>query len=69
MKDVPGWKVGTWYGEPVYFTMVDKWWDPSQIEVMAHSDIWVESDAYLWRWKNCDYGAPKWWDKYLPVWL
>lgn len=29
MKDVPGWKTGTWYGEPVYFTLGDKWWDPS----------------------------------------
>lgn len=28
MKDVPGWKTGTWYGEPVYFTLGDKWWDP-----------------------------------------
>jgi NADH dehydrogenase (ubiquinone) 1 alpha subcomplex subunit 13 len=28
MKNVPGWKTGTWYGEPVYFTMGEKWWDP-----------------------------------------
>ncbi|KAF7635281.1 C34b2.8 [Meloidogyne graminicola] len=21
MKEVPGWKVGTWYGEPIYFTL------------------------------------------------
>lgn len=28
MKNVPGWKTGTWYGEPVYFTLGDKWWDP-----------------------------------------
>ena len=31
MKDVPGWKVGTWYGEPVFYTLEDDhWWDPSQ---------------------------------------
>lgn len=31
MKDVPGWKTGTWYGEPLYFTIdyVDRWWDPT----------------------------------------
>ena len=23
MKDVPGWEVGTWYGEPIYKTMTD----------------------------------------------
>lgn len=28
MKDVPGWKTGTWYGEPIYFTLGDKWWEP-----------------------------------------
>ena len=28
MKDVPGWKTGTWYGEPIYFTLHDKWIEP-----------------------------------------
>ena len=23
MKDVPGWEVGTWYGEPIYKTIKD----------------------------------------------
>lgn len=31
MKDVPGWVTGTWYGEPVYFTLGEKWWDPTQL--------------------------------------
>ncbi|VDN01133.1 unnamed protein product [Thelazia callipaeda] len=31
------WRVGTWYGEPVYFTLQDRWWDPSSHEVYAHS--------------------------------
>lgn len=29
MKDVPGWKVGTWYGEPVYFTLGEDWIEPT----------------------------------------
>ena len=33
MADVPGWKVGTWYGEPVYLTLGNKWWDPLEHEV------------------------------------
>ncbi|EFP03265.1 hypothetical protein CRE_28173 [Caenorhabditis remanei] len=39
MKDVPGWKTGTWYGEPVYFTLGDKWWDPSATEVSEHKSF------------------------------
>ncbi|KAL3098912.1 hypothetical protein niasHT_024667 [Heterodera trifolii] len=36
MKDVPGWKTGTWYGEPVYFTLGNKWIEPISMEVNAH---------------------------------
>lgn len=28
MKNVPGWKAGTWYGEPIYFTLGDNWIEP-----------------------------------------
>jgi len=40
MKDVPGWQVGTWYGESMYKTLTpDEWEDPLQIEYFIHSDL------------------------------
>ncbi|KAM7347182.1 NADH dehydrogenase (ubiquinone) B16.6 subunit [Cochliomyia hominivorax] len=39
MANVPGWEVGTWYGEPVFKTLPkDKLIDPSFSEFYAHSD-------------------------------
>lgn len=38
MKDVKGWEVGTWYGEPVFKTVPkDKFLDPSFQEFYVHS--------------------------------
>uniref|UniRef100_A0A0N4ZID4 NADH dehydrogenase [ubiquinone] 1 alpha subcomplex subunit 13 n=1 Tax=Parastrongyloides trichosuri TaxID=131310 RepID=A0A0N4ZID4_PARTI len=68
MKDVPGWKTGTWYGEPVYFTLGEKWWDPSLIETYAHSSGSNERSEHYWR-HHSEYSAPKFYDKYLPKWL
>lgn len=55
MKDVPGWKVGTWYGEPKFLTTEDSWWDSTFTELAAHSqayrdrlyvNIWVPSPSF-----------------------
>lgn len=38
MANVPGWKVGTWYGEPIYKTIPkDSWVDPSIFEFYGHT--------------------------------
>ncbi|KAE9418713.1 hypothetical protein Angca_008850, partial [Angiostrongylus cantonensis] len=65
MKDVPGWKTGTWYGEPVYFTLGDKWWDPIAYEVFAHSDKYLMNKERYWS-HHSDYAAPKFYDKWIP---
>uniref|UniRef100_A0A336MTR1 NADH dehydrogenase [ubiquinone] 1 alpha subcomplex subunit 13 n=1 Tax=Culicoides sonorensis TaxID=179676 RepID=A0A336MTR1_CULSO len=40
MKNVKGWKVGTWYGEPVYkLASPDTLIDPSFREFYAHTDF------------------------------
>jgi len=39
MKDVPGWEVGTWFGEPIYKTVpADEWEDPINFEYYVHTD-------------------------------
>lgn len=39
MKNVPGWVVGTWYGERVYKTDdKNQWRDPHMYDFYAHSD-------------------------------
>lgn len=68
MKDVPGWKTGTWYGEPVYFTLGEKWWDPSLVEVYAHSSQSSLNTDHWWS-HHSEYAAPKFYDKYLPKWV
>uniref|UniRef100_A0A1I7XGH7 NADH dehydrogenase [ubiquinone] 1 alpha subcomplex subunit 13 n=1 Tax=Heterorhabditis bacteriophora TaxID=37862 RepID=A0A1I7XGH7_HETBA len=65
MKDMPGWKTGTWYGEPVYFTLGNKWWDPTSIEVFAHSSPREERKDLIWR-QHSEYSAPKFYDKWIP---
>jgi len=68
MKDVPGWVTGTWYGEPVYFTLGEKWWDPTALEFFAHSEdnsVWRDP---LWR-HHSEYAGPKWYDDYVPKWF
>lgn len=38
MKNVPGWKAGTWYGEPIFKTLKhDEWFDPILEEYYAHT--------------------------------
>lgn len=38
MANVPGWKVGTWFGEPVYKTLQpDDWVDPGYFEFYCHT--------------------------------
>lgn len=38
MANVPGWKVGTWYGEPIYKTIPkDKFINPSFYEFYGHT--------------------------------
>lgn len=38
MKDVEGWEVGTWMGEPIYKTLPEgEWWAPKYYEYWAHS--------------------------------
>jgi NADH dehydrogenase (ubiquinone) 1 alpha subcomplex subunit 13 len=65
MKDVPGWKTGTWFGEPVYYTLGEKWWDPAQLEVFAHSPRKSQMDEMLFH-HHSEYSAPKFYDKWIP---
>lgn len=52
MKNVPGWKVGTWYGEKIFKTKDDDYlnegtWD----ELTAHASWWdgaIRTDFHLW---------------------
>ncbi len=39
MKNVPGWKTGTWFGEPVFKTNAnfDKWVWPRFQDIYAHT--------------------------------
>lgn len=39
MKDYPGWKVGTYFGEPIYKTVPeDEFIEPDNYEYFAHAD-------------------------------
>jgi len=64
MKNVPGWKTGTWYGEPVYFTLGDKWWDPTTLEAYAHAPKRTRVKDMYWDYHD-EYSGPQWWDKYI----
>lgn len=52
MKNVPGWVVGTYYGEPIFKTKPDDYlregtWD----ELNAHASWWngaLRTDFHLW---------------------
>lgn len=51
MKDVPGWVVGTWYGEPIFKTRPkDEWRVPSIQEYYAHTDDKHYDERTLFRW-------------------
>jgi len=70
MKDVPGWRVGTFYGEPIFYTLPpDHWWDPQGYELLAHSSYYNSRYLANWRVDSDMKAGPKWYDKYLPEWL
>ena len=52
MKNVPGWKVGTWYGEPIFKTLPkDKLIDPHWQDFCAHASNKSMTDrAYFHLW-------------------
>lgn len=52
MKDVPGWVVGTWYGEPVFKTFPkDNVWEPHWVDFCVHADYRTyarRTNFHLW---------------------
>lgn len=52
MANVEGWKVGTWYGEPIYKTQPDDHLvEPRILEYYAHADVKdFKKRAYLSLW-------------------
>jgi len=66
MKDVPGWKTGTWYGEPLYFTLGERWRDPDISEKYAHARKRDIESTWDWHRHQGQYTGPMWYDKYLP---
>uniref|UniRef100_A0A5S6Q8X9 NADH dehydrogenase [ubiquinone] 1 alpha subcomplex subunit 13 n=1 Tax=Trichuris muris TaxID=70415 RepID=A0A5S6Q8X9_TRIMR len=69
MRNVPGWTTGTWYGEPIYFTLPkDKWWDPIGMELQAHARMRHIKQRQRWA-EHDEYAGPHWWDKYIPKFL
>lgn len=41
MKDVPGWEVGTWFGDPVYKTLgPNDYYEVTPIEAYVHTSPW-----------------------------
>jgi len=70
MKDVPGWRVGTFYGEPIFFTLpTDHWWDPQGPEVVANTTYYNQRYFANWRLDSDMKAGPKWYDKFLPEWM
>jgi len=65
MKDHPGWQTGTWYGEPIYFTLGEKWWDPAWAEVTSHARDIDRINFIRWN-DHSEWAGPKWYDKYIP---
>uniref|UniRef100_A0A0U3YCU4 NADH dehydrogenase [ubiquinone] 1 alpha subcomplex subunit 13 n=1 Tax=Odontobuthus doriae TaxID=342590 RepID=A0A0U3YCU4_ODODO len=49
MKNVPGWKVGTYYGEPIYKTIPkDTFIDPLRNEYYAHANkLYLFESVYI----------------------
>ncbi|KAK3604712.1 hypothetical protein CHS0354_018952 [Potamilus streckersoni] len=37
MKNVPGWELGTFYGEPVFYNMRERFYHPTLEELYAHT--------------------------------
>lgn len=52
MADVPGWVVGTWYGEPIYKTRPkEQWFNPMMQEFYCHTsdkNFYERADFNLW---------------------
>uniref|UniRef100_A0A915HIS6 NADH dehydrogenase [ubiquinone] 1 alpha subcomplex subunit 13 n=1 Tax=Romanomermis culicivorax TaxID=13658 RepID=A0A915HIS6_ROMCU len=67
MKDVPGWKVGTWYGEPIYFTKPrGTWWCPKELELFSHSSVEEYDHGRHFRRHTNVAELPSWYDKFIP---
>lgn len=49
MKNDPEWEVGTYYREPIYITMPDKFHEPHFSEFMGHADFYDASYRVLRR--------------------
>lgn len=53
MADVPGWVVGTWYGEPIYTTRPKtEWINPIMEEFYVHADekyFWDRAHFHQWK--------------------
>ncbi len=56
------------YGEPVYFTLGDQWFDLWRDEIFVHGDK-AKHNRYIWYGEHPEYSAPKFWDKYFPDWI
>ncbi|TKR63418.1 hypothetical protein L596_027253 [Steinernema carpocapsae] len=67
MKNVPGWVTGTWYGEPVYYTLGEKWWGVGSRteEFFVHASRKTNLDDHLWR-HHSECADPKFYDKWIP---
>ncbi|KAL3277427.1 hypothetical protein HHI36_012775 [Cryptolaemus montrouzieri] len=50
MANVEGWKVGTWYGEPIYETKPDAFIEPAFHEYYAHTDDWSRRLRQFFVW-------------------
>lgn len=85
MKDVPGWVTGTWYGEPVYFTLEEKWWDPIEtvgvfiswtksLSKMLFQEFFAHSTNHAFfrepLWRHhSEYAGPKFYDGFIEKWV
>jgi NADH dehydrogenase (ubiquinone) 1 alpha subcomplex subunit 13 len=71
MKDVPGWKTGTYYGEPTYLTTEPngQWRDPDFNDIKALGSSTDIDDFESYHWTINSRAGPKWYDKYLPTWV
>ena len=52
MKDVPGWEVGTYYGDKIFHTLdEDEWFDVTPDEYFAHARMMDATWSRNW-WKQ-----------------
>lgn len=53
------------YGEPRYFTLGDKWFDPVDLDAFPHSR-YTEYRAHVMFDDHDEWAGPKFYDEYLP---